>query len=74
MRQVKVHVEGMGCRHCVRDVTARLRDVAGVETLSADALSNEVVVTGTMTADDVVAALDGLSYQVRLVGETSPQA
>jgi len=69
MRQVTVHVDGMSCRHCVREVTARLRDVPGVETLRADAGTNEVVVTGTMTSGDVVSALAGLTYEVRLVAE-----
>ena len=35
MRNIQLFVGGMGCRRCVREVTARLRDVRGVETVSA---------------------------------------
>jgi copper chaperone CopZ len=67
MSQLRVRVEGMSCRHCVREVTAKLRDVPGVETLAADARSNEVALGGTMTENDVVSALEGLSYRVRVL-------
>jgi hypothetical protein len=33
-----VLVPGMTCRHCVRKVTAALRDVAGVALVQADAV------------------------------------
>ena len=36
MRQLNLFVGGMSCRRCVREVTARLRDVLGVETVSAN--------------------------------------
>ena len=36
MRQLNLFVGGMSCRRCVREVTARLRDVSGVETVSAN--------------------------------------
>jgi copper chaperone CopZ len=67
LRKLRVQVDGMTCRHCVRDVTARLRDVNGVETVSADATSGLVVLTGTMSGKDVLAALAGLSYDARLM-------
>jgi copper chaperone CopZ len=62
-----VQVDGMSCRHCVRDVTARLRDVNGVETVSADATSGLVILTGTMTDTDVLAALAGTSHDLHLM-------
>jgi transposase len=37
MRTTGLMVGGMRCRHCVREVTARLRDVPGVDTVTADA-------------------------------------
>ena len=36
MGQLHLFVGGMSCRRCVREVTARLRDVPGVETISAN--------------------------------------
>jgi copper chaperone CopZ len=63
--RVVLRVEGMGCRHAVRSVTARLRDVPGVETVIADAAAGVVTVTGTMTTADVLAAVDGSPCRAR---------
>ena len=57
MRDLHLLVGGMGCRHCVREVTARLRDVPGVERVVADASTNRVRLTGSMSRTDVLAAL-----------------
>jgi copper chaperone CopZ len=67
MRELRVHVDGMSCRHCVRDVTARLRDVSGVEIVVADATRSLVVLTGTMSDTEVLEALAGSSYLVHLM-------
>jgi copper chaperone CopZ len=66
---MRLYVAGMSCRHCVREVTARLRDVEGVEIVAADADAGVVVLTGTMSDGAVVRALEGLSYQVRVEGD-----
>jgi copper chaperone CopZ len=62
MREVRLSVGSMSCRHCVREVTGWLRDVPGVETISADATTGTVVVSGTMTVDEVLAAFGGSQY------------
>jgi copper chaperone CopZ len=67
MRQLNLHVGGMGCRRCVREVTARLRDVPGVETVSADPGDCLVRLSGAMQLADVLAAFAGTSYRPRLV-------
>ncbi|GEP35411.1 hypothetical protein NSZ01_31790 [Nocardioides szechwanensis] len=69
MRTIGLVVGGMRCRRCVREVTARLRDVPGVETVMADTESSVVRLAGTMTVDDVLGALRGLNYPVELLGE-----
>ena len=66
MRQLNLHVGGLGCRRCVREVTARLRDVPGVETVSADPGEGMVRLSGSMQLADVLAAFDGTSYRARL--------
>jgi copper chaperone CopZ len=71
MRQLSLFVGGMGCRRCVREVTARLRDVPGVETVSADPGNCAVRLTGSMRLDDVLAAFTGTTYRPRLDGTAS---
>jgi copper chaperone CopZ len=67
MMQFHLRVPGMGCRLCVRDVTSRLRDVPGVETIAADTTNHTVLLRGTMSARDVLAAFAGSKYAPILV-------
>ena len=69
MMQINLRGAGMGCRRCVRDVTARLRDVPGVETIATDTVNNLVLLRGTMTARDVLAAFTGTNYGPTLEAE-----
>lgn len=55
-------VPGMTCRHCVRTVTAALRDVPGVELVQADARATTVVLSGEPLATDVLAALKAAGF------------
>ena len=71
MSTLALRIGGMTCRHCVREVTSRLRDVAGVDTVTADAGTSVVRLSGTMSVDDVLKALRGLSYPVQLIDETA---
>lgn len=70
MRTIGLVVGGMNCRRCVREVTARLRDVPGVKTVTAGTGSSVVRVAGTMTVDDVLGAIRGHTYPVELLGES----
>ena len=63
-------VGGMSCRRCVRDVTARLRDVPGVETVSANAVDCVVQLSGSMKLTDVLAAFTSTTYRPQLDGTT----
>lgn len=56
MREMTLYVGGMGCRRCVREVTARLRDVPGVQTVVADAATSTVRIGGSMAVEDVLGA------------------
>ena len=71
MRQLNLFVGGMSCRRCVREVTARLRDVPGVETVSANPGDCVVRLTGSMQLGDVLAAFTGTTYLPQLDGTRS---
>ena len=66
MGQLNLFVGGMSCRRCVRRVTALVRDVPGVETVSANAGDSTVRLSGSMQFADVRAAFAGTTYRPRL--------
>jgi copper chaperone CopZ len=68
MDEMELTVSGMSCRRCVREVTARLRDVAGVERVVADPVRSTVHLVGSMTRADVLAAFEGTTYRPTLGG------
>ena len=68
MPELNLFVDGMSCRRCVREVTARLRDVPGVETVSANPGDRRVTVSGSMRLADVLAAFTGTTYRPQLEG------
>ena len=74
MRDLHLLVGGMGCRHCVREVTARLRDVPGVERVVADASRNHVLLSGSMTDSDAMGALSGTTFVARIVADVTVSA
>lgn len=71
MRQLNLFVGGMSCRRCVREVTARLRDVPGVETVSANPGDCVVRLSGSMHLGDVLAAFAGTTYRPRLDSDSN---
>jgi copper chaperone CopZ len=68
MHYITLFVAGMSCRGCVREVTARLRDVAGVEIVSANPGASLVQLSGHMEVTDVLAAFTGTTYRPELRG------
>jgi copper chaperone CopZ len=63
MRHINLFVGGMSCRRCVREVTARLRDVPGVATVTANPGDSFVRLSGDMDPADVLAAFIGTTYR-----------
>ena len=59
---LRMCVPGLTCRHAVRVVSARLRDVPGVESVEVDAPAGWVVVGGPVDAQQVRAALVEAGY------------
>ena len=71
MSELTLHVAGMDCRDCVREVTARLRDVPGVEIVAADHRRSVVVLEGSMSPDAVVAALGETHFRIDRIAADS---
>ena len=69
MRTLTLFVDGMRCRRCVRRATALVRDVEGVQAVTADAKSGLLTVLGTMTSTDIVASLRNTNFTARLIAE-----
>lgn len=67
MTRLSLQVGGMGCRRCVREVTALLRDLPGVETVVADARRSVVTLTGSMRLADALAVLADSGHASRLL-------
>ena len=69
MRTLTLIVNGMRCRRCVRRATALVRDVEGVQAVTADAKSGLLTVRGTMTSTAIVASLRNTTFTARLIAE-----
>lgn len=63
MNDIELVVGGMTCRRCVREVTSRLRDVPGLERVTANPTRSLVHLSGSMTLADVLAAFEGTTYR-----------
>ena len=70
--EIALVVDGMGCRRCVREVSRWLRDVPGVSTVEADAVTARVRLTGTMRLGDVLDVFAGTAYTPRVGAVPGP--
>ncbi len=71
MQTIQLYVEGMRCPRCVREATARLRDLPGVATLTADRDSGRITVTGDVAATELLEALAGSTFAAQIVAATA---
>ena len=71
---VRVSVPGLTCRHSVREVSARLRDVPGVQAGEVDAVSGLVVSRGAVDPREVNAAVMELGFPPRPDTEESDRS
>ena len=63
-----MRVPGVTCRRAVRVVSARLRDVPGVESVEVDGPGGRVMVCGPVEAEQVLAALVEVGYPPEPLG------
>ncbi len=64
MTELTFAVTGMSCAHCENAIRAEVEQVAGVESVIADAASGTVFVNGadSMSESEIVAAVDEAGY------------
>lgn len=60
--RLRLQVPGMTCRSSVRAVTAHLRDVPGITTLTANAATEELSVTGEFLEEDLLRELAVIGF------------
>lgn len=60
---LELTVEGMSCGHCEQTVEEAVGELAGVEGVSANNQTGEVVVDGSPDADEVVDAIQNAGYR-----------
>lgn len=58
----KLTVEGMTCGHCEQSVEDAVRSIEGVESVSADRITETVTVEGDVDTNELVAAIDDAGY------------
>jgi copper chaperone CopZ len=57
-------VPGVSCGHCSAAITAQLAEVEGVEGIEVDLEAKTVTVSGAVSREVVVAAIDDAGYDV----------
>ncbi len=63
-------VPAMTCRHCVRVVSAQVRDVTGVVALEADAVTRTVRVQGPAEPEALRSAIAAAGYEAVVVSRS----
>jgi copper chaperone CopZ len=67
--EIRVRIRSMGCRRCVREVTAHLRDIPGVQLVTAVVSEGLVVLSGSMSREDVLRALAICSHDAEILDD-----
>jgi copper chaperone CopZ len=62
-RELHLEIQGMHCGACVRRVTNALQNINGVEIESVNVGSADVRLNDTVSAPDVVAAIERIGFQ-----------
>lgn len=62
-------INGMSCRGCVDTVEAAIRSIKGVESVEVDLETGMAIITGDVSSDVVMAAIDSAGYNAILIPE-----
>ena len=71
LQETVFSVPAMTCRHCVRAISAQVRDVKGVVALEADTTTRTILVQGAADPDAVLSAIAAAGYEALVVSPSS---
>jgi copper chaperone CopZ len=71
LQETVFSVPAMTCRHCVRAISAQVRDVRGVVALEADTTTRSIRVQGPADPDAVRSAIAAAGYEALVVSPSS---
>ncbi len=63
VQEIVLSVPAMTCRHCVRAISAQVRDVPGVVAVEADLTTRTVRAQGTPQPDALLSAITDAGYE-----------
>ena len=67
LQETVFSVPAMTCRHCIRAISAQLRDVKGVVTLEADTTTRTIRVQSAADPDEVRSAIAAAGHEAVVV-------
>ena len=71
LQETVFSVPAMTCRHCVRAISAQVRDVNGVVALEADTTSRTIRVQGAADPEAVLSAIGAAGYEAVVVNPSA---
>ncbi len=73
MQETVVSVPEMTSRHCVRAISAQVRDVTGVVALEADTSTRTIRVQGPADPEAVLSAIAAAGYEAVVLNPSAPE-
>ncbi len=67
LQETVFSVLAMTCRHCIRAISAQVRDVRGVVALEADTTTRTIRVQGAAEPDELRSAIAAAGYEAVVV-------
>ena len=66
MKELKINIKGMECGGCENRVETAIKKLEGIETVSADHESGDVVITSKdeINKDAILEVIDNLGYEI----------